>query len=179
MITEEEMRALAKADGFTNAAVVPVSKLVFEPELRKYCEENICGNYGKNYSCPPFCGTPEEMRKKTEKYSQAWVFQTIVNVGSWENHEKIKEVKADHNRRSRSLIGKLKEEGIDGLPMLAGPCGTCGKCAGYEGQACRYPEEVASCISAYCLKAEKMAEDAGIPYWCGEGVVAFFSLYLM
>ncbi len=29
------------------------------------------------------------------------------------------------------------------------------------------------------MKAELMAEEAGIPYWCGEGVVAYFSLYLV
>ena len=40
------------------------------------------------------------------------------------------------------------------------------------------PEEISSCISAYCMNAEKMAAEAGLPYWCGPGKIAFFSLYL-
>lgn len=178
-MTEDGIIELAKNEGFTNVAVIPADKLVFDRELRKYCEENVCGNYGKNYSCPPFCGTPEEMRDRAGKYGRAWIFQTIADVGSWDNRRKLVEVKADHNRRSRNLIQMLREEGVDGLPMLAGPCEACGTCKGFSGEACKYPEEAPSCISAYCMKAELMAEEAGIPYWCGEGVVAYFSLYLV
>ena len=55
---KEEMESLAREAGFTNTAVIPADQLVFDPSLRKYCEDNLCGNYGKNYSCPPECGTP-------------------------------------------------------------------------------------------------------------------------
>ena len=174
----EEIIALAKKEGFTNVAVILAKQLVFDPELRKYCEENVCGNYGKNYSCPPDCGTPEEMRERTAGYRDAWIFQTIENVGSWENHQRIVEVRAEHNRRSRTLIRQLRERKLDGLAMLAGPCGACETCAGFEGKPCRYPDQVSSCISAYCMKAEQMASDAGLPYWCGDGILAYFSLYL-
>ena len=83
-MTEDGIMELAKNEGFTNVAVIPADKLVFDRELRKYCEENVCGNYGKNYSCPPFCGTPEEMRDRAGKYGRAWIFQTIADVGSWD-----------------------------------------------------------------------------------------------
>ena len=48
-MTEDGIMELAKNEGFTNVAVIPADKLVFDRELRKYCEENVCGNYGKNY----------------------------------------------------------------------------------------------------------------------------------
>ena len=35
----------AKALGFTQAALMPVSELVIVPEYRMFCEENLCGNY--------------------------------------------------------------------------------------------------------------------------------------
>lgn len=177
-MTDQEIFQMADQAGFTHAAVIPADRLEFDPGLRKYCEENLCGNYGKNYSCPPFCGTPAEMRARTEKYKRAWIFQTIGDVGSWENQNSIKEVRDFHNRSSRSLIGSLREKGMKGLAMLAGPCAACEVCMGFNGKPCCHPEEVPSCISAYCMKAEKMAEDAGLEYWCGEGKVAFFSLYL-
>ena len=173
-MTDREIFQMAEEAGFTRAAVIPANFLEFDPELRKYCEDNLCGNYGKNYSCPPFCGTPEEMKARTEQYKRAWIFQTTGDVGTWDNQEGIRKVKDSHNRRSRALIRRLREEGIQGLPMLAGPCAACERCMGFKGEACCHPEEVSSCISAYCMKAEKMAEDAGMEYWCGEGKVAFF-----
>ena len=54
----------AKALGFTQAALMPVSELVIVPEYRMFCEENLCGRYGANYSCPPDCGTPEELHRQ-------------------------------------------------------------------------------------------------------------------
>ena len=54
--------------------------LKFVPEFRKFCEQNDCGNYGKNYACPPACGTPEEMEEKVRKYENALVFQSRTPV---------------------------------------------------------------------------------------------------
>ena len=173
----EEVESLARKSGFTHVGVIPVSRLVFDPSLRKYCEKNLCGNYGKNHSCPPECGTPEEMKERTEQYRQAWIFQTIAQV-DWHDSAALKAVRDSHNVRSRELLEKLKERGVTGLAMLAGPCSACGACAGAEGKPCNFPEKQVSCISAYCMSAEKMAEEAGLPYWCGERKVAFFSLLL-
>ena len=50
--------------GFANAAVIDVKDLVFVLEYRKFCEENLCGNYDLVPACPPACGTAEEMRGK-------------------------------------------------------------------------------------------------------------------
>ena len=151
---KEEMERLAKDAGFTNMGVIPADHLVFDPSLRKYCEDNLCGNFGKNLSCPPACGTPEEMKTRTEAYETAWIFQTIAEV-DWHDAKALKAVRDSHNARSRKLLNRLREEG-----------------------PCRFPEQQISCISAYCMSAEKMAEEAGLPYWCGEGKVGFFSLYL-
>ena len=37
----------ALAEGFDNAAVMDTKDMVFDSSLRRYCEENLCGNYGK------------------------------------------------------------------------------------------------------------------------------------
>ena len=43
----------AKATGFTDAALLPVRELVVVPEYRKFCEQNLCRNYGVLPACPP------------------------------------------------------------------------------------------------------------------------------
>ena len=48
--------------GFSGAAVMDTKELVFVPEYRTFCEENLCGCYNVNPACPPESGTAEEMK---------------------------------------------------------------------------------------------------------------------
>ena len=48
-----EMLDKALANGFAKAAVIDAKELVYVPEYRKFCEENLCGNYNKLPVCPP------------------------------------------------------------------------------------------------------------------------------
>ena len=61
----------AKALGFSDAAVISTDQLVFVPEYRVFCEDNLCGNYDKNPACPPQSGTVEEMKEHALKISSA------------------------------------------------------------------------------------------------------------
>ena len=45
--------------GFANAAIMDTKDLVFVPEYRQFCEDNMCGNYNLVPACPPACGTVE------------------------------------------------------------------------------------------------------------------------
>lgn len=63
--------------GFGHMAFLPVEQLVFVPEYRKYCEQNLCGNYDKLKMCPPKSGTVEEMKEHACQYQTAFIMQTI------------------------------------------------------------------------------------------------------
>ena len=67
----------AKALGFSDAAVINTDKLVFVPEYRVFCEDNLCGNYDKNPACPPESGTVEEMKARALKFEKTLVLQTM------------------------------------------------------------------------------------------------------
>ena len=51
-MNEKQMKELARSEGFDNAEFLGTNQLQFDPTLRRYCEENACGNYGNNYACP-------------------------------------------------------------------------------------------------------------------------------
>ena len=51
----QQMLSQAFEEGFAAAAVVDTGEIAFDPSFRPYCEENLCGQYGVNYSCPPDC----------------------------------------------------------------------------------------------------------------------------
>ena len=65
--------AMAKASGFTGAAVLPVRELVVVPEYRRFCVQTLCGNYGVLPACPPMSGTVEEMTANMRRYQTALV----------------------------------------------------------------------------------------------------------
>ena len=62
---------IALGEGFADAAIIDTADIVFDASFRPYCEENLCGWYGANYTCPPDCGTPEEMKKRVKKHKHA------------------------------------------------------------------------------------------------------------
>ena len=63
-MNKTEIIELSIAEGFHSAEIIGTDKIVFDAAFRPYCEENLCGQYGVNYSCPPDCGTPEQMKQK-------------------------------------------------------------------------------------------------------------------
>lgn len=177
------MDALSRAleMGFTYAKTVLVDEFEFSPEFRVCCEDNACGNYNASYSCPPLCGTVDEMIAKTKKYKYGFLICTAcdgVDAYDWEQADMIK---ADHIQRQNLLMKELLDTGAlpqDGLPIYAGACSLCETCKAKEGKPCVMPDKVACCMSAYCINVTVLSEKAGIPIsWDGDQI-SFYSMYL-
>ena len=98
MIQEEDLLREAKEAGFDNCEILSAKKIQFDHSLRKYCEINYCGNYGNNYSCPPECGTPEEMEEKTRKFKRVLVLQTVTPVKDITDDRETRVIKHRHNQ---------------------------------------------------------------------------------
>ena len=72
MDMKETERAIleAKKAGFDQA--VPLVCSTVEPlqEIRQMCASNTCQKYGKNWSCPPACGSLKECREEILERSE-------------------------------------------------------------------------------------------------------------
>ena len=145
--------------GFNNAAVIDVKDLVFVLEYRQFCEENLCGNFNVISSCPPACGTPEEMHRKALNYKKALILQTVLE--SPEEQFDVKKAKYNHNILTEKLYKKMEAD-AETTPLLisAGP---------YK----RF-----SCMSAYGNDAQKMADAANMLCWTQDEKIRLFSLLL-
>ena len=170
----KELLALALELGFADAALIDTKELVFLPSFRPLCQENLCGKYGINYACPPACGTVEEMAARVRAWPQALVMQSMWDITDPLDPAQIKPAKAWHNRLTRQLIDRA---GQPGLMIGVSGCDLCSPCAMTSGEPCRFPDLRFSCMSAYCLFVQDMAEKCGMEYDCGPGIVAFFSMY--
>ena len=176
-MTQTEMIQRALAEGFASAAVIPMDKVVFDSSFRPYCEENLCGHYGANYSCPPDCGTPGAMEERMKAYHHALVFQTKWDITDYSDVQAIKAAKLSHNQWMMRVIDQLESAGHSGIMAGASSCTLCERCAILDGKPCRDPEKRFSCLSAYCIYVRKLAEECKMEYTCSDNKLAFFGLY--
>lgn len=173
----EELVSLALEQGFANAAVVETKDIPFVPGFRICCEDNTCGKYGANYSCPPDCGSPADMEQKAKSHRYALLLQTMWQMDDAMDSAALKTSKGQHNRMVRRLIDQLSPVS-HGIMVGASGCNLCNPCAITAGEPCRFPDKQFSCMSAYCVYVEKLAEDCGMEYDSGPGIVNFFGMYL-
>lgn len=170
--------AYALEEGFAAAEIVDTDQIIFDPSFRPYCEENLCGQYGANYSCPPSCGSPEAMKQKVLAHKNALVLQTIWEISDYSDMPAIKQAKKAHNEAEIRLVKRLRSQGLDGIIVGASGCALCSPCAQVLGRPCKFPEYQYSCMSAYCIFVKKLADRCGMEYDCGDGLLAFFGMYV-
>ncbi len=168
----------AVEEGFTDAAIVDTSGIVFDPSFRPYCEENLCGQYGVNYTCPPVCGTPEEMKQHILSHKKAIVLQSVWEISDYTDKKTIKHAKGEHNVASIRLAKRMRAEGHDGIIVGASGCALCTPCAMTEGKPCNFPDFAFSCMSAYCIFVRLLAESCHMTYACENNLLPFFGMYV-
>lgn len=165
---------LAKQENFSAAGFVPTADICFNSDFRRYCAENLCGQYGQNYACPPDCGTPEEMRRRVLAYKYALVLQSKWDICDYSDTAAIKKAKKAHNEATLRIAEKLSDVQMVG----ASCCSLCAHCVLPAGKPCVFPQKRFSCLSAYCIHAQKLAERCGMEYTCADGKLALFSILL-
>lgn len=170
---DTELLKMAEQMGFS-AAFVDTADVVQDPSFRKFCEDNLCGKYNANYSCPPDCGTVDEVRKCLMAGKQALVLQTIWEIGSYENKQGIIESKKAHNAAILRFSEKLRQAGIQGFCLGYGGCPLCDPCMRVTNEPCAHPDKKISCMSAYCIDVAKLAEKCGLEFaWVTEKLFLF------
>ena len=92
--------------GFSGAAVMDTTQLVFVPEYRMFCEENLCGCYNVNPACPPESGTVEEMKQRALQYEKTLVLQTMQEDAH--DPSQYKKDKLMQNKMTEELAEKMK-----------------------------------------------------------------------
>lgn len=161
---EELILQESKRVGFAKTAVMSTEDLSFHHEFRMLCEQNHCGNYGANYACPPYCGTPEEMENRVMQFKQAIVFQSRTHVENIFNDEETKEIKKVHTAMTLDAVDGMIRQGFDedGMYIMCGPCNYCKKCEMLKHTPCVREDRRFSCLSAYCIDAMDMAKHCGM-----------------
>lgn len=162
-MTDMELIKLAESQGFS-AAVIDVRDVPVDGKFRPFCEENLCGQYNSNYSCPPTCGTVEQMHEKILEGEKALVLKSQWPIESYQDLEGIRMGKSTHNNAMLQLNEVLQKEGYHGLCAGGSCCSLCEPCHMVSGKPCAFPELRFSCMSAYCVDVAQLAKRCGMEF---------------
>lgn len=130
--------------GAQKCGSVEVEHITFDPGLRKNCEMNYCGSYGKNYMCPPDAGEIHELIQQAKGYEHLILFQTISPLEDSFDIEGMQEAAERH----ANLVDKLSDYlvALPGTPRYlilgAGGCHLCQPCGKVTGDPCRHPDRL-------------------------------------
>jgi predicted metal-binding protein len=169
----------AKELGAFNAGVMPVEKIPFDAELRKACEANYCGHFGKNWTCPPLVGDIDELIAKARQYKTALVYQTVSALEDSFDYEGMVAAKQRHVEITDKITEYIRQH--HQAPMLqlsVGGCPVCEVCAGRDRQPCRHPEMALASLEAYGVYVSKLAQLCNMNYINGQNTVTYFGAYL-
>ncbi len=162
--------------GFSHVVEFDPKILKARDAVRAMCAEDRCRAYGKNWSCPPNCGTVEECQAKMLSYNKGILLQTTGNLKSVIDVLGYKNVGDRHNE----LVYKLHDILLDGdaefLLLGAGGCRRCKKCA--YPNPCRMPGKSVSSMEGYGLLVSQVCKDAGAEYNYGEKTITYSACIL-
>ncbi len=170
----EELIALAREEGL-DAYELDVSTLVFRPEVREMCAADKCRNYNRSWSCPPACGTLEEISDRVKRYQLGILVQTVGFQEDEFDYESMMETGEKHAKNFRRLVERL--DGGAALPLGMGTCNLCTECS-YPDAPCRFPERMYPSMEAAGLLVSDVCTANGVPYYHGRLTIAYTSCIL-
>jgi predicted metal-binding protein len=154
-------------------AVTETKALNFFPDLLKACEANICGNYNRNWACPPAIGSLDEQKKKILAWKYTFVFTTKYQLEDSFDYEGMMQAKELHDDLTRDMYNLFG----GAHPVYgAGGCKLCQPCLYPE--PCRFPDKMYSSIEAAGINVTDLSRSAGIKYNNGANTVTYFSMIL-
>ena len=163
-----------KNSGFDKVSEISTKDIPFEPSLISLFEMNTCGNYGKNYTCPPLGGKIPELIEKAKGFRRIIVFQKVFPLEDSFDFEGMMEGQKEFNRLLLCAYD-LCEENLDNFLLLgAGGCGRCPRCGAKDNIPCRFPDKKIPSLESYGIQVSTLAAVCGMDYINGQNTVTYF-----
>ncbi len=180
MMNKEDVLKKIISIGAYKASFVLVKNINFDNNFIKLCESNACGNYNKNWMCPPTVGKIEELIKGAKKYKEAIVYQIVGKLEDSYDFEGMMKTGKTMNKLTRNIREYFKDEfGSKALYLGAGGCRYCETCLKLSNNPCPYPNEAIASLEAYGIDVSNLAKLANMSYINGENTVTYFGIVFL
>ncbi len=157
--------------------LIEVDELVRADFVRKYCQQNACGKYGRTWVC-------FEANKKKYKLDRAFDYDYVLlfnNVYKLEDSfdiETMDSSAAHFMDIVRKIWAFFKKKKLDSLPFGLGGCELCKKCT-FPNDECRYPDQVIFPLESIDIDVASTAYNNGFNYINGINTVTYFAIFFL
>ena len=162
--------------GFSEAAPLDIATLKPMQAVRDMCASDQCRAYGKNWTCPPHCGTLAECEAKIRRYRCGILLQTVGKLEKTIDTKGYRDTERRHLELFRRFCELVRESCPDTLCLGAGGCRICGECAWPD--PCRFPDKACASMEGYGLFVTQVCRDNGVEYYHGEKTVTYTACVL-
>lgn len=172
------MQLLEAAKKYGFDTVVPLNPALLEAreDIRAMCSSDRCRIYGKNWSCPPFCGTVDQCQEKMHRYGKGILLQTLGHTEKTIDSKCYRETEKRHMASFYAFAELVKTVDPNALCLGAGGCRICNSCA--YPQPCRFPEKAVSSMEGYGLFVTQVCRDCNVAYYYGERTITYTACVL-
>ncbi len=167
----------AAADlGFESVAELDAATLTPSDAVRAMCQP--CRAFGRNWSCPPACGSVHGMDTLLHEYSRGVIVQTVSRLEDDFDAGGIDDALRLHKHRFRRLTAALNRGFPRRLALGAGACTVCSDCT-CPDEACRFPALATVSMEAAGLNVTDVCQRNAVAYYHGPRTVTFTSCVLL
>jgi predicted metal-binding protein len=173
MTIREELIKAIEETGFDEYKEIEIDDIVFSETVFSRCARNSCGNYGKNYACPPLSGTLETNIARIKAYKHSILVNKIISIKTRKEFNEGMQIIAD--------VSKKLEEKVNSLGgKVAGPgcCTICKECAAITNEPCRFPDKIHLSLEGSGCDVVATSQRFGMKYNAGTQGIGFFFLVL-
>jgi predicted metal-binding protein len=149
--------------GIDTAVHFDAAMLAPEERIRKYCADNLCGCYGKNYMCPPQAGSIEETKARLGEYNRGILVECSTPLDVKRDIKGLNKTKLDFHRKILKTENYLKENGASRvLGLIGGNCSLCEPCYSQTGKPCAHPDRARSSLEAQGIDVMDLRRKLGL-----------------
>ncbi|WP_022665408.1 DUF2284 domain-containing protein [Desulfospira joergensenii] len=162
-------------DLFDHSKAIPFSQVTFSQEVRKLCEQNMCGNFRKSWTCPPAVDSIEDLQGQLSLFHRFLLLDKVYPLQDSFDWEGMQKGGRDFQSRILKLKKRIKkaDPGFEFLALGAGACKLCDTCTYGQQEPCRNPEDAIVSVEAYGIEVMKLMKEAGLSYNNGPDTVTY------
>jgi predicted metal-binding protein len=171
---------MAAENHFSHVKEISVDRISLVDEVRKMCEQNRCGQYGKNWTCPPAVGSIDAFRAELAQFDSSVVVYQVYSIKNSFDWNGMMSGITDFGKRLLAMKKEIEMECPRPrfLVLGAGSCRLCEECTYVQGEACRRPDDACVSIEACGIDVVRLMKDHGLNYHNGKNTVTYIGLIM-
>lgn len=173
----KELEKLALDSGFTHAVPLDTTTISLKQEVRDMCK-NGCQQYARRWSCPPGCGSLNELREMICHYKKGILVQTVTELEDEFDWDGMMKAQNRHQEHFHLFLEKLCAFNPEFLPLGTGCCMICKTCS-YPDAPCRFPQKRISSMEACGMVVSEVCRQNRLKYYYGPNTIAYVACVLV